>query len=379
MRTRPGTAIAVLVLTAVVAAGCASGPVTAPTTGPSPPTGSPAPATTTIAPAPATTSVPQTTIAPSTTITAPTTTVASTTTAAAAPAGPLTVQQLLDLGRPIVLAHGSGEDQHPHSTPYGYAESVREGVDVLDFDVQLTADDVLVVQHDDSTGRTADRDLPIATTDYAELAALDNAYWFTNTCTCTGQPDAAYTLRGVRTGTVPPPPGYTPDDFIIPRFRDIAERFPDMPVNIEVKGSGDRAIAAAKELAAELRDLHLEDNTVVASFDDAVVDAFHADAPTVEISPGLGAASAWILQGTPLPTSMRILQLPMSAEGIDVITPATIAASHAAGYVIWVWPDDERWETADGYRWLLALGLDGLNINVPDEGVQAVRDFVAAR
>ncbi len=292
-----------------------------------------------------------------------------------APAGPLTIQQLLDLGRPIVLAHAAGEDQHPHSTPYGYAESDNAGVDMLDFDVQLTRDGVLVVQHDDNTGRTTNADLVVADTDYAHLAALDNAYWFTADCTCTGQPDAAYTLRGVRTGDTPPPAGYTPEDFIIPRFRDIATRFADLPVNIEIKGSGAPAVAAATELAKELTDLDLLDNAVVTSFDDAVVDAFHAMAPTVEVTPGLGLSSAWILNGTPLPEGMRILQLPPVFQDIQVLTPQTIGDSHTAGYVIWVWPNDRIWENPDGYAKLLAMGLDGLNINVPDQGVQAVRNF----
>lgn len=313
--------------------------------------------------------------------TTPDTTTPDTTTPDSTPtpaSGPLTVQQLLDLGRPIVLAHAGGEDQHPHSTPYGYAESVAAGVDMLDFDVQLTADGQLVVQHDDHTGRTADQDLVVADTDYADLALLDNAYWFTADCTCTDQPESAYVLRGMRTGAVAPLPGYTPDDFAIPLFEDLVRRFPDLPLNIEIKGTGAQAVAAAYELARILTDEDRLANAVVTSFDDTVVAAFHDLAPTVEITPGLGLASDWILKGTPLPDGMRILQLPVQFQDIEVLTPATIAASHAAGYVIWVWPDDRKWEDPDGYAQLLAMGLDGLNINVPDEGVEAVQTFVAA-
>jgi glycerophosphoryl diester phosphodiesterase len=291
--------------------------------------------------------------------------------------GPLTIQELLDLGRPIVLAHAGGEDEHPHSTPYAYAESVKAGVDMLDFDVQLTADGQLVVQHDDGTGRTTDQDLTIADTAYADLAELDNAYWFTTECTCTGKPDSAYILRGMRTGDVAPLPGYTPDDFIIPRFEDIVERFPNMPVNIEIKGSGANAIAAAYELARILTDHDLIDNAVVTSFDDTVVDAFHELAPDIEVTPGLNVSSAFILGGTPLPEGMRILQLPPVYSGIDVLSPEHIAASHAAGYVIWVWPNDRYYENLQGYASLLDGGMDGLNINFPDQGVQAVQTFVA--
>jgi glycerophosphoryl diester phosphodiesterase len=273
-----------------------------------------------------------------------------------------------------VLAHAGGEDEHPHSTPYAYAESVAAGVDVLDFDVQLTADGELVVQHDASTGRTADRDLVVGDSDYADLAALDNAYWFTADCTCTGKPDGAYELRGMRTGAVPPLAGYTPEDFIIPRFEDIVERFPNLPVNIEIKGTGAPAVAAAYELARILTDHDLLDNAVVTSFDDTVVAAFHELAPTVEITPGLMNAANFLLNDVPLPEGMRILQLPVRFGDIDVLTPANIAKSHAAGYVIWVWPDDHAHENYDAYVRLLADGMDGLNINYPAQGVQAVRD-----
>ncbi|MCU1366401.1 MAG: hypothetical protein JWN39_2040, partial [Ilumatobacteraceae bacterium] len=40
---------------------------------------------------------------------------------------------------------------------------------------------------------------------------------------------------------------------------------------------------------------------------------------------------------------------------------------------------DRSWENPDGYARLLAMGMDGLNINFPDQGVQAVRAFVASR
>ena len=84
-----------------------------------------------------------------------------------------------------------------------------------------------------------------------------------------------------------------------------------------------------------------------------------------------------MLDDTPLPSGMRILQLPPVFSNIDVLTPETIAKSHAAGYVIWVWPNDHAWENPKGYRRLLDLGLDGLNINYPADGVAAVRGLVA--
>lgn len=315
------------------------------------------------------------TAVPIATTTPATTTIPATTTTVtpAAPPEPLTVQQLLDLGRPIVLAHAAGEDQFPHSSPYGFAASAAAGVDMLDFDVMLTADDVLVVQHDESTGRTANEDLVVAETTYEQLHALDNAYWFSAEGTKTGEPDSAYIYRGIRTQDKAPPAGASPDDFAIARFGDLLDRFPSFPVNIEIKGEGEQGAKIAAALAEVLTDHDLLDNAVVAAFDDTVVSAFQAIAPSVEVTPGLGAASAFILGDTPLPDGMRILQVPVMFQDIVVLSPENIAKSHAAGYVIWVWPNDRAWENPKGYRDLLELGLDGLNINYPADGVAAVR------
>jgi len=43
--------------------------------------------------------------------------------------------------------------------------------------------------------------------------------------------------------------------------------------------------------------------------------------------------------------------------------------------VIWVWPDDRAWENPHGYRRLLDMGLDGLNISFPRAGVEVVQSF----
>ena len=52
------------------------------------------------------------------------------------------------------------------------------------------------------------------------------------------------------------------------------------------------------------------------------------------------------------------------------------AKSKAAGYVIWVWPNDRSLENRAAYDQFLRDGIDGLNINFPTQGVAAAREFV---
>ncbi|MEQ1698783.1 MAG: glycerophosphodiester phosphodiesterase family protein [Ilumatobacteraceae bacterium] len=309
---------------------------------------------------------------------APTTTEAATTTTEPAPQYAATIDELLDIGRPIVLAHTAGEDEFPASTMYGFGESVKAGVDMLDLNVQLTRDGVLVIHHDDSVDRATNGTGAVAELDYADIEVLDDAYWFTQDCgACSDKPAADYLYRGIRTGEVPPPDGYTPDDFKIPTFRELVERYPDIPLNVEIKGSGDAAKAAADVLLDELRQLGREDATVVASFDDEIVSYFHSIAPEIEVSPGLGVLTAYVLDETPVPDGMRILQLPPEYSGLQVITPELVARTKADGLPIWVWPNDRNLENYESYLAFLQQGVEGLNINFPAQGVEAVRDFLA--
>lgn len=282
------------------------------------------------------------------------------------------MEDLLGLGRAVSLAHASGENVHPHSSMYGYVDASLSGVDVLDLDVQLSADGVLVVHHDATVDRTTDGTGDVADMTYEELFALDNAYWFTDTCTCPDQPEEDYVYRGIRTGDREPPEGYSPDDFAISRMIDVLERFPDHVLNIEIKGSFPDGVAAAEELADLLTEYDRLDAAVVTSFDDQLIDAFVAVAPTVEITPGLAASAAFILTGEPLPDGQRILQLPPSYEGVELINADVVGRIHDAGYLVWVWPNDRELENAAAYDRFLDAGVDGLNAADPATAVEVI-------
>lgn len=285
-----------------------------------------------------------------------------------------TVEDVLALDRPVVLAHAGGENAHPHSTPYAYAESVAAGVDVLDVDVRLTGDGVLVVHHDEDVDRTTDSTGDVADMTFDELHALDNAFWFTESCSaCTDQPRDAYVLRGVRTGEVEPPEGYGPDDFAVMAFEDLVEQYPDHVLNIEIKGSYPDDVPAAEELARILTEHDRLDASIVTAFDDQLAEAFHELAPEVAITPGLDAMTAYVLGNEPLPEGRTIVQIPPDYEGIEVLTPELVERAHADGLVLWIWPNSREWENAEGYTRLLDMGVDGLNAADPPTAVEVVR------
>ena len=285
-----------------------------------------------------------------------------------------TIDELLALGVPLNIAHAGGDQIAPHSTLYAMGVAVEEGANMLELDVRLTADARLVVHHDDTVDRTTNATGRVDQLSLAELQALDNAYWFSPQCwPCQDRPIEEYIYRGVRTGDVAPPPGAMADDFAVATFREVAERFPTMPLDVEIKGTGLAAVATASVLASEIQALGLEASTVVVSFDDAALRAFETLAPTVETSPGRAELTDWFLLRLPLDGDHRILQVPPAFEGVPVLTEDFWARTDEAGLFVWVWMDDPaRQENVEFYQELIAQGADGIIAGRPNEMTAAL-------
>jgi len=72
-----------------------------------------------------------------------------------------------------VTAHRGNPVELPENTLAGFRSGIEIGADWLELDAHFTRDGELVVCHDFSTGRTAERDLVIADTDWTELRELN--------------------------------------------------------------------------------------------------------------------------------------------------------------------------------------------------------------
>ena len=248
--------------------------------------------------------------------------------------------------------------------------------DVLEMDVMLTADRQLVVQHDDTVDRTTEATGPVRDLTYEQLSALDNAYWFSgDVWSDQSLTPEAYAFRGMRTGDVEPPAGYTPDDFRVETFRSVATAFPDHVLDVEIKipngadGQPDLAwaVEGANVLAAEIDELGRTDSVIVVSFDAAVLEAFRAVALDVATSPGLDTLVTWYAGGeVTFAASDKVFQVPPFYGGVEVLTADVVARAQAEGFAVWVWMDDTATqETADFYQMLLDRNVDGLLVSRP--------------
>ena len=268
--------------------------------------------------------------------------------------------------RIISIAHAGGDLEAPHSTIYAMKQALAAGADVLEMDVRLSSDNVLMVQHDDTVDRTTGSTGLVSSFTASQLQAMDNAYWFYPDCwSCHSQPVEDYSLRGIRTGAVAAPDGYTAEDFRVATLLDVVDAFPGQRFDIEIKG-GPTGMAAAEALAAFINTHGPIDRYIVASFDDEILAHFKSLAPGVFTSPGVGLVTSWFGARGALP-GQKVLQVPPFYGAIEVVTQKFVDDAHANGLAVWVWFNGDGDDGPATWIRMMALGVDGILTGKPKE------------
>jgi glycerophosphoryl diester phosphodiesterase len=263
--------------------------------------------------------------------------------------------------RTMNIAHQGGENEAPSNTMYAYERSLRLGSDMLEVDIHTTADDQLVVLHDATVDRTTNGTGRVYDKTLEEVQALDAAHNLVpGEGTQSGREPAEYPYRGVRTGDRKPPRGFSPDDFRIPTLDEVMRAYPDVPINIEIKGASDADAESyhrnADALAAYLNQLGRSEGVMVASFHDDALLRFHEQAPQIDLAPGIAGVAGYKLSGTPPPEGTKAFQVPIEFEGISVTDEEFVQRAHSDGYGVHVWTINDPAEM----NMLLDWGVDGI-------------------
>ncbi|KAA6432697.1 hypothetical protein FEM33_23535 [Dyadobacter flavalbus] len=72
-----------------------------------------------------------------------------------------------------LCAHRGCMDTHPENTLPAFREAVRLGVQMIEFDIQLTKDSMMVIMHDDAVNRTTNGTGNVSDLTFAQIRALD--------------------------------------------------------------------------------------------------------------------------------------------------------------------------------------------------------------
>jgi len=210
--------------------------------------------------------------------------------------------------------------------------------------VHGTADGVVVVLHDETLDRTTDGTGPVRARTLAEVERLDAGHHF-----------AGRGGRGIR----------------IPTLASLLERFPDVPLNIEVKQMAPPLEAA---VLATLDRFAARERTLLAAEEATIMTRIRAAAPDMITSASAEEVAEFIYrlrdgQIEGWRPEARALQIPASYGDIQLVTPESVAAAHARGVEVHVWTVNDE---AEMHR-LLDLGVDGLMTDFPARGLAVLR------
>ena len=249
--------------------------------------------------------------------------------------------------RPLVFAHRGGCELGPENTLAAFDLGLEAGADGLELDVQLSADGVVVVHHDDTLDRTTSAFGPLAALTAAELAEVDAG------CRFTGAGQFPFRDRGVG----------------IPTLAEVLRRY-DVPVVIELKADTE---ALGEAVAREVRLADAAGRVCLAGYGDRGVAAARRALPEAATSATRTEVRAAVIRGLArLPARRGAFggyQVPERDGRIQIVSPRFVRRAHAAGLKVHVWTVDDE---ADMRR-LLAWGVDGLISDRPDLAVR-VRD-----
>jgi glycerophosphoryl diester phosphodiesterase len=252
--------------------------------------------------------------------------------------------------RVIAFAHQGGSFEGPSSTLAAISHALEVGATAIELDVHATKDRQIVVCHDATIDRTTNGEGTIAAMTLEELSQLDNAYWWIDgDVVTTDRPPGEYLVRG-----------RAPTDrrYAIATLEEVATTFPEVLLNLDIKGTSPLVEPYEELLADELRRLGLSDRVIVASFHDDAIQAFRAFAPEVATSAATNETAAFFFSHLedPVVPPVAAFQVPARYGEIDVVTGSFLDAAHAAGIAVHVWTINEEEEMVR----LIDLGVDGL-------------------
>lgn len=268
---------------------------------------------------------------------------------------------------PLNIAHQGGAKEAPSNTLFAFKEALKTGADVLELDVHAASDGEIVVLHDATLNRTTNGEGRVDAHTVEQIKAFDAAYWWSpGTVDCHDAANCEWVYRGVATGDKEPPEGYTANDFTIPTLREVLETFPNTLINIEIKNTAPDTLPYESTLAALLKEFGRVDDVIVVSFLDHAVEAFKALAPEIHTATATAETAVfWATTqdeapGAPNPRYVA-LQVPITFEGITVVTQDFVTNANDNGLAVHVWTIDN----ADDMCWLLSLGVQGIMTDRP--------------
>ncbi len=278
-----------------------------------------------------------------------------------------TNQYITGHGETMVAAHRAGRRLFPQGTMMafeGCADSENFETDIFEFDVRITADEKLIILHDDTLDEVSNAAEHFGKTDnrpenytYEEIRELNMGEYFKNQ-------DGETPYQGLRGEAIP-------DNLkILTAGEALAclENKGGYYYSIEIKNSGEAGLKAADILYGILSEMELIDRTIVASFDKDILHYLDEKYPeltrtgyNVEVF-GLYVDSLFDIDRPEGYYKFDVLQVPPDKYIVNLGTPKLVNYAHKNNIAVQYWTinDEEK------MTFLQSVGADGIITDTPD-------------
>ncbi|MFX3634175.1 MAG: glycerophosphodiester phosphodiesterase family protein [Candidatus Pristimantibacillus sp.] len=155
------------------------------------------------------------------------------------------IEQLKGNSSIIVSGHRGYKSAYPENTLLAFEQALHAGVDMLEFDLRMSKDQVVMVIHDETVDRTTNGSGNIGDLTLVELKQLDAGGWF----------DPVF--EGLK----------------IPTFEELCKllaAYPEVLLNVEIKKNSD-AIETADKAIELLKQYNFLSRCVFTCFDGAII------------------------------------------------------------------------------------------------------------
>ncbi len=232
----------------------------------------------------------------------------------------------MNLNRFFRCAHRGASGHAPENTLTAIRLAMEMGAEMCELDVQQTADDRLVVMHDDALDRTTNGKGNVWEMTLAELQQHDAGSWFDSRFAGEKLPALEEVIALVRG---------------------------KMPLNIEAKIHGHERNVASLIVETLWRE-RFEGECIVTAFDHKIVDAIKTLAPALPVG--------YIFGWREFSTEVFSGKVELLSAHYSLVDAAFLERARAAGKKVHVWTVNDQWLM----RRMIEMGVDGIITNYPD-------------
>ncbi len=279
----------------------------------------------------------------------------------------VTNQYITELGDTMIAAHRGGRSLFPQGTMMAFEGCVNSQTfetDIIEFDVRMTADEKLIILHDETLDEVTNATEYFGKTDnypedytYEEILNLNFGEYFKDK-------DGETPYKGLRGEDIP-------DNLRVATVTDALiylENNGGYYYSIEIKSSGESGVKAADILYDILTEMNLLDRTIVASFNRDVISYLEENYPeltrtavNVEVAK-LYIDSLFDIDRPDGYYKFDVLQVPPDKYIVNLGTSKLINYAHKNNIAVHYWTIND----AERITFLQSIGADGIITDKPD-------------